>query len=196
MIVPRTFSTPRRYHPGYSLLGRWLRRRVGDARQAEAVFIVALAGIGLGVLLAQYGAWALLQPALTADPTGPLAVVFWGVQLCVFTLVGLTCLLGFQPSVEVICTASGLSMRQGERHLTLAYEAIDDAEPLAPLLFHRHYRRYAATRAFVYRPTGALLLLHTADGPVVLGLLEADLTALHRHLDARLAPTYPQTRVA
>ncbi|NNF58181.1 MAG: hypothetical protein HKN04_08055, partial [Rhodothermaceae bacterium] len=51
---------------------------------------------------------------------------------------------------------------------------------------HRHWRRYAATQAFVNRLPDELLLLRTTSGPVVLGLAPDALDRLEAHLAEHL----------
>jgi hypothetical protein len=50
--------------------------------------------------------------------------------------------------------------------------------------YHRHYRRYAATAAFVGAPRDELLLFRTERGPVVVGLGDAEAqAALRTHVE-------------
>ncbi|MFQ5571422.1 MAG: hypothetical protein ACE5G0_17225, partial [Rhodothermales bacterium] len=145
----RTFSVPSRFHPAYSLLGRWMQRLLGDTRRAEALFIVALSMILLGLILAQYVAWMFLKPAIVAEPIGTVAMTFWGCQIGGVMVCVLTCVLGFRPALTVTTTEGGLHLHQGTHTLTLAYNDITSVEPISPLLFHRHYGRYAATQVFI-----------------------------------------------
>ena len=181
--MPRSFHIPRRFHPGHSLLGCGLRRLTGDVRRAEALLVVALVG-GLLVLVgSQALAWTLLQAPLTQDPRGPVAIAFWGGQaaaLAVYVLVGW---IGFQPAITVRCMANGLILRQGRRALEIPYQAIDAAETVDALAFHRHWSRYAATHVFANRLPDRLLLLRTTSGPVVLGFSPSDQQALVAHLE-------------
>lgn len=180
----------RRFHPAYSLLGRGLRRLSADARQAEALFLVVLAGLGLLVLLTQFLSWALLQPVFTADPGSPARLVFWAAQLGSLLLLGLTCVLGFTPPITVACDAAGLHLRRGSQALDLAYDAIESAETVTALRFHRHWRRFAGTHVFVNRLDGDVLLLGTTQGTVALRLPETDREALLTHLAAQRTPAF------
>ena len=178
-----TFCIPRRFHPGYSLLGRGLRRLVRDPLRAEAFFILALTGLALLWLLVQYAVWAFLQPAPSA-PAGPAALRFWAVQGGALLFLVLTCVVGVAPAAVVTCAPGGrLRLRQGRRRLALDNAEIKAIKKITPLRYHRHERRYAATQAFVGRLRHDLLLLRTARGPVVLGLAPQDQAALQRHLD-------------
>lgn len=183
--MSKTFEIPARFHPGYSLLGRGLVRLTGDHRQAEAWYIIAVIAVGLGLLLAQYLGWALLKPTIQADPTGPAALTFWLAQLgggLAFLLLGCA---GMQPAVTVVCSPYGLDVTQGRRHHFVAYGDVDALSCITPELFHRHYRRYAATLSFVNRLPEELLLLRTAERPVVLGLGGEDRARLVAHLESR-----------
>ncbi len=186
----RTFYVPRRFHPAYSLLGRWLQRATGDERRAEALFLVVLSLLLLALLLGQYLAWALLSETILAAPTGPAAVAFWLAQGAGAGLCLTTCVIGFKPAVAVTADPAGLFLKQGRRTLTLAYDEIASAGPIPALRFYRHYARYAATLVFVNRHLDELLLLETIHGPVVVGLLAPDRAALLGLLEAHRAPTF------
>ncbi len=198
IILPHTFHVPARFHPAYSLLGRGLRRLVGDARQAEAFFLVALSMLALGLLLAQFFAWMLLKPVIQAAPAGPVAVTFWIGQVGAVVLCLSTCVVGFAPAIVVTATPSGLLLRRGDHERELRYEAITATASITALAYHRHYGRYAATQAFVNRMTPRVLLLHTPEAPVALGLLPEDHAALLHLLEERRAPSFdvPAARVA
>jgi len=182
----RTFHVPPRFHPAYSLLGRALRRLTGDARHAEALFLVTLSTGVLGLLLIHFLAWTKVQPAIEADPTGPTGLVFWLSQLGGLLACVLVGILGFAPAIDLTVTATALILRQGTRECTLPYTEILSVTAISALHYHRHYACYAATQAFVNRLTPQVLLLQTADGPVVLGLLGDDHATVQAHLEKRL----------
>ncbi len=186
----RTFHVPPRFHAAYSLLGRGLRRLLGDARQAEAWFLIALSMLGLGLLLAQYFAWVWLQSAILATPGGSVAAAFWLAQLGGLALCVTTCIIGFTPAVTVTMTPAGVHLRRGRHEHVLRYDAITSAESIPALLYHRHYGQYAATQAFINRMTPRVLLLHTPDAPVALGLLPDDHDAVRHLLEERLTPAF------
>ena len=171
-------------------MGRGLRRFLGDARQAEAWFLITLSMLGLGLLLAQYFAWVWLQPAIQAAPGGPVAMAFWISQLSALVLGLGTCVVGFTPAITVTMTPEGLHLRRGRHERLLDYEAITSAESIPALLYHRHYGQYAATQAFVNRMTPRVLMLHTAEAPVALGLPPDDHDAVLHLLEEHLAPTF------
>lgn len=186
MIEPsRRFLIPGRVHPGYSLLGRLLRRRLGDPLRAEAYHVVLLSAAGVVWLLGQYGAWAVVRDAVLAAPTGPVAVTFFAGQVASLTLLFLTGFLGFEPPVSVACEAGGVRIRKGEVDLYLPLDHIEAVVEVPARTYHRHYRRYAATRAFVNRPGASVLLIETPGGPVALGLEGRDADALRATLAYR-----------
>ena len=185
-----TFHVPPRFHPAYSLLGRGLRRRTGDARRAEALFLIVLSTLLLGVLLAQYFAWVWLKPAIEAAPLGPTAVAFWMSQVGMLAACLFTCVLGFTPAIAVSLTPTGLHLRRGKHEHVLPYNTITSAESISALLYYQHYARYAATQVFVNRMTPRVLLLHTPEAPFALGLPPDDHDTLLHLLEERLAPPF------
>lgn len=157
-----TFIIPRRFRPSYSLLGRWLRHRVGDDVHAGGIQVLVLVGAASLVVLVGQVMSALLGVS-----------VFW--QGGGLIGVGLIGLVGVQPRTVVRWVHPMLQIDQGNWHLTTR---VMEVETISPLVFHRHYRRYQATRAFYTMLGKDLLLLHTASGPVVLGLAAVDQRAL------------------
>ena len=186
------FRIPRRFDPRCSLLGRGLRRFSRDPLQAEAYFIVALTGLVLLWLLAQYAVWAFVQ---SAPSDSAAALCFWAVQGGALLFLALTCVVGVAPAAVITCTpGGGLSIRQGRSRLALENAEIQAIKKITPLRYHRHERRYAATQAFTGRLRHDLLLLRTARGPVVLGLAPEDQAAVRRHLEsARVHASADQT---
>ncbi len=177
------FQSPRAFDPSYSLLGRAFRYWTGDRLRGEAFFVVALTGLALLLLLAHYLGWALMRPILAEHPSWQM--LFRAGQLgsaVVWAVVGL---LGFRPAVTVTCTPTTLDLEQGMRSCTVRYDTIERVDTVSATTYHRHYRRYAATRVFVSHLPDEVLLLHTARGPIVVGLLDADAqAALRSHLSA------------
>ena len=185
--VPHTFHAARCFAPSYSLLGRWLRHRTGDARRAEAHLIVVLTLLGIGVLL---------FPALAGSLGSGLgggAYTLTGGAVLGLVLLGSAVLLGgvvgFKPALRVTCTPTVLQLRQGARTLTCSYADITHLAWISAVALHRHYGRYAGTQLFTGRvkTERRLLLLHTTEGPVVVGLPPDDLVTLFALLDDRCA---------
>jgi len=191
--VTPTFRSPRTFDPRYSLLGRAVRAWTGDRLRGEALYVVAVTGLALALLMSHYLGWALLQPVLTTSPSGE--TLFWAGQLVsVLAWAGLG-LVGVRPAVTVTCTSAGLALKQGRRSRQIPYDALETVEVTTATTYHRHYRRYAATAVFVGALRDEVLLLRTDRGPVVVGLADPDdQEALQAHVetagtDASLAAT-------
>ena len=181
------YRTSRRFHPGYSLLGCWLRRRT-DRRHAEALHILLLTGLALFLLLTHYLSGALLHEGFAAPPSG--AWIYWLSQAGCVGIALATCVIGFRPALTVTCTARALHLEQGDRSLAVPYTTLTSIQRISAQRFHRHERRYAATRVFIGELRDAVLLLHTAqDGPVALALPTSDLEALQEHLETARTST-------
>ena len=175
-----------------------MQRRLGDARRGEALFLVALSMIAIGLLLAQFLAWMWFQSAILADPTGPTAIAFWLSQVGALMLCLFTCVVGFTPTVVITMTPTALHLRRGKHERMLRYDEITSVASLSARRYYQHFGRYAATDAFVNRLTPEVLLLHTLDGPVGLGLPSEHHDAVRHHLEDHLAPPVerPVARVA
>ena len=180
MPVPLRFVIPRSLYPPASLLGRLVRRGARDARQAESLYVVTAALVlCLATLSSQWGwiGWG-------TDPD--TAVAYFVAQVVGGVLLVGTCLLGWRPRVVVAAHERKLDVQQGAEALSLHYGQVASAERITAEAYHRHWRRYAATRAFVGRLPEELLLLRTEAGPVVLGLAAPDLDRLESHLADRV----------
>lgn len=168
---------PRRFHPPHSLLGRWLQRRLGDARQAEAVYYLVLTGIALGLVLLQYLTWAVFEAPIRGNPS--LARAYGLGTFAVLGVVVGTCLVGWKPPIRVRVAGRALLIRQGRRLVRVPLQTIETVACIPALRYHRHERRYAATRSFVNRLEPELLLIRTCGGPVVLSLPAPERARLH-----------------
>jgi hypothetical protein len=157
------------------------------------MFVVAVTGLALALLMSHYLGWALLQPTLAGTPSGQM--LFWAGQLAsALAWAGLG-LVGVRPAVTVHCTSAGLEFEQGGRCRQVPYDALEAVETVSATTYHRHYRRYAATAVFLGALEDEVLLLQTDRGPVVVGLSDPDdQAALQAHAetagtDAPLAAT-------
>lgn len=178
--MPLRFAIPRSLYPPAALLGQLIRRVARDARQAESLYVVAAALVlCVGMLASQWG-WI----AFGTDPD--TAVAYFAAQVVGGALLVGTCLVGWRPHVVVTAHERKLDVQQGAEALSLHYGRIASVERITADAYHRHWRRYAATRAFVGRLPDELLLLRTVAGPVVLGLTAPDLDRLEAHLADRV----------
>ena len=186
--MTRTFESPRSYDPTYSLLGRLLRYWTGDRLRGEALFIVALTGLALVLLMTHYLGWALLKPLLVENPSWQM--LFWAGQLASVVVLGALGLVGMRPGVTVNCSPEGLDLEQGTRTRTVPYDDVERVETVSATRYHRHYRHYAATGVFVGEVSDEMLLLHTARGPVVISLADPEAqAALRTHVETARADT-------
>lgn len=184
--MTRTFESPRSYDPTYSLLGRLLRYWTGDRLRGEALFVVALTGLALVLLMTHYLGWALLKPLLVENPSWQM--LFWAGQLASVAVLGALGLVGMRPRVTVDCSPDGLDLEQGGRTCTVPYDAVEAVETVSAPRYHRHYRHYAATEVFVGDLSADMLLLHTAHGPVVIALADPEAqAALRTHVETARA---------
>ncbi len=190
-----TFHSPRTYHPSYSLLGRAVRAWATDRLRGEALFIVSFLGLCLGVLLAHYLGWALLEPLLATHPSWQ--TVFWGGQLVsLLGLIGVG-LIGSRPEVRVDCRRTEVVFQQGARRCRMPYADVKAVTRISARRYHRHHRRYAATRVFVSVLPEEVLLVRTDPGPIVVALPDPEAqTALQDHLTRAAAPTRPAPETA
>ncbi len=167
--MPQTYHIPGRYHPFYSLLGRGMRRWIGDERRAENLFIVAVVLGGTGLVLLQF----LVMAAIEFPAGGPPAWV-WAGQLGVLGAFLLTSMIGYQPKIKVTYSGRRLEIEQAGRSTTINCSDIESAELVSDQTYYTHYGRYARTRAFVNHLPPQVLLLRTENHPIVLGLREQD----------------------
>lgn len=188
MPVPLRLVIPRSLYLPASPLGRGVRRWAHDARQAESLYFVALALVlCLATLAGQWG-WI----AFGTTPDGAPSLAFLAAQVGGGLVLAGTCLLGWRPRVVVTARPETLDVRQGDEALTFHHGRIAAVERITAKDYHRHWQRYAATRAFVNRLPDELLLLRTAGGPVVLGLATPDLDRLEAHLAEHLEAARPE----
>ncbi len=169
---------------GFSPLARLLARKIGDVRRAENLFILASVGLFLTLMLGNQIGWAFIREEVLARPEGPLAITFWAIQLAAAFLYVFGCVVGFKPEMVVTWTPDGLHIESQGSVRFFAAEHIRTVQPIDPLTYHRHFRRYAATHIVVNRLPEELLLVDTVEGPLVIGL-EADDRTLLQNLMTR-----------
>ncbi len=179
----QTFIIPSAFRPARSLLGRWIRTRSIDDRQAESTYIVVAVVSVLALLLIHLLGWSFFRPL---DSGATIAFV---VAEAIFVLAFAGAAFAGRDSaitVRIETTALSISRSDGDE-LRVPYEDVDGVSRVKARTFHRHYSRYAETRAFVNRVHDELLLLRWKGTPVVLGLPEDDLRSVDRILNSRVA---------
>lgn len=196
VTLTRTFRSSRTFHPSYSLLGRAFRRWMGDRLRSEALFIVTVSGLVLGLLMLHYLGWALLQPVMKGPQGEDWQIGFWIGQLVSVGLVTGLGLIGFRPALHVSADADTLTLEQGSAALRLDRDRIEEVRTIPATTYHQHYRHYRRTRVFAGRPATDVLLLVTPDGPVIVALESlTDLMHLYEHL-TEASPEPAETRAA
>lgn len=195
---PAVFRIPSRFHPAYSMLGRWIAERAGDPRRAESLFIVA-SGVGALVLvLSQILTWTFLNPS-------PLP--FTLTQVTAAGLYAVVCLAGREPEITVEVTDRGVEIARRppadgfpwrlERRpeiVVVPFRRIRRIRTVPADLFYTHYARYAGTRVFVNRIPPDVLMLELPTGPLFLGMRPEDVGRFVRFVEERM--TTASTRVA
>jgi hypothetical protein len=168
------FHIPRRFSASRSILGRIIRRRIRDPRQAESTYIVAVVALVCFGAMLRIAARVILQDAIRADPTGNVAVLFFAAEVAailVFVVIGL---VGFTEPI-LVELSDNMRITRGSDTLTIDRSAVGVRE-ISRELYHTHYRRFSATRSFVASNREPHLLLIEAygvtgsEGPVVLEL--------------------------
>lgn len=175
----------------YSPVAKLIRKYVPDTLRAENLFILVSASIIIALMLANQVAWALIRNEVMAQPTGDVAIAYWLFQLGFAAVFFFTCIVGFKPATTITCTKTAINIQQGSTNISVPYQAISTVKTVSDVTFHRHYRLYKNTFAFVNEPQKEMVLLNTAQHPVVLGLKAADATDLMQHIDAQRQTTIP-----
>lgn len=141
----------------------------------------------MGVLIAHYLGWALLQPAMQAGDTQAWEMGFWFAQLGSIAVLILTGGIGFRPAVSATVDADRqlLSLEQGSDKLTLSLAEVNEVSIISARLFHLHYRHYAATRLFISELKDEVVILRTNHGPVAVAVSDGDAEAIAELLEAR-----------
>lgn len=193
-MAAASFHAPRRFHPGYSWLGRWLRRRT-DRLQGEALHVLVMTAVALILLLIHYLSWTLLHERFNTSLAWEAG--YWmsqGALLATALGVGV---VGFRPALTVTCDADTLHATQGGRTLRLPLDTVTSVETITARRYHRHERRYAATQAFIGVLGGTVLLVRRANGgPVIVALPPNAQAALRERLSTAVAPQPPHEHAA
>jgi hypothetical protein len=178
-MVERRYIIPSRIHPAFSLIGRRIGKRCGDSLQAESLHIAATVLVGVVLVLAQALSWTIFPHALSQDLS--FLVGAFVVFVALF-------LAGRQPEISVEMHSDALVVKTKPSGIRIPLGGIDKTSIIAGQLYYRHYRRFARTRAYVNRIPATVLLIETAEGPVVLGISESDQQELIDLLARTAAP--------
>ncbi len=160
------------------MLGRWINHYVKDRDRAEGILILGVALTSILLIVGFYIGWVIVQPAAEADPTGATALAYFAAQLITVVVFLLVTVIGFKPALTVTVEDHSLLITQGKKKRHIALSVITSVSTITPLQFHRHYRKYRDTQSFFNKIEGDLLLLTTAEGPIVIGLNQQDLATL------------------
>ena len=185
--MTRTFRSPRTFSLSHSLLGRAIRYITGDRLRGEALYILTITSLALGVLMAHYLGWALLQPAMQAGNTESWELTFWLAQVTSVAVLLLIGGIGFRPAVSATVDSEQehLSLQQGSDELTLSLSDVHEVSIVSARLFHLHYRHYAATRLFIGSLHDEVIILRTPHGPVAVAIADGDAGSLVELVDQR-----------
>lgn len=190
--MPSILTIPRRFHTGYSLLGKAVRKRIGDRLYAEGMYILILAAILICAVLAFYLGWALLQPVIQTEQD---AFIFACAQAFVAMFIFMTCIWGYKPALQIEYSSEALVIKHGDLARRISAGSVRSCSPLSALDYHRHFRKYGQTLFFSNRSSDHLMLIRTDDGPVVLGLPEQNWEAV-RHLLERSGSHKPSVETS
>ena len=145
-----------------------MRAHVSDARKGEAIYLLALTLLLFLLAMVQNVMWAATQSMPAGSPS--VVAVYWIGQLLAAALCFGVGVVGFRPGVFVRFDESALVVEQAGSTWVVPHTHIERVTTIPMLTFHRHYRRYARTRAFIGAPESHVVLIETREAPLVLGL--------------------------
>lgn len=163
------FEIPRRFDPTRSVLGCFLSRN-SDALQAEARYYFAAVMIVIGILIANFLAWAILKPTVMDEPLGTVALLYWTAQVSSVAGFLALCVVGFQRSATITVNESSLSVARGQDRITIRRSDIEDHKIVTPLAFHRHYRRYSNVSSYAVAGAEAYVIIRPPERVLAIGL--------------------------
>ena len=177
-MVPHHSTASRTFNANYSILGRIIRRSVRDAHYAEGILILTIALIFISLIVFFYIGWAFAEPIIAADTSGRYEVYYFLAQIGSFGLLSMLTLIGLKPKLEVSLDNQSIHIKQGRKQLFLLTSDILRVDVISAKQFHQHYRKYVNTKAFYTRLSSPLLLMETANEPVILGVSEDEQATL------------------
>lgn len=170
------YTSPRRFHPGHSLLGRWIRTRVPDERRAVGAYFFASGLILFGLIFAQQLAWALWL-VVGDGAAGWRLPLFYG-QLVSAGLYLVVCVWGFRPGFTVRLEGTELFIESTGAVLRVQARPTE-AIPMVPeRTFYRHHRVYARTRSFVVPGATEVWVVEDRGAVIGVGLPAEPMAAL------------------
>ncbi|MEM8598845.1 MAG: hypothetical protein AAGF99_02895 [Bacteroidota bacterium] len=162
-----TFRAPRSFHPPASLLGRGLRRWIGNPLRAEATYwIVLVLTVAVAVMGTQWG-WLWLRDMTTPETFLDAAVWYAGAQAAALVVFVLVAYVGWRPTVAVRLTDETLRIQQGPAALELPRSVLRTVRPIDATEEHRTLRRRVDVRRFVAKAYDPLLVMDVEDEPLI-----------------------------
>jgi hypothetical protein len=134
----------------------------------EAVYLLSLTLLLVLLGMTQNITWALLQPAMAAGES--IDIIYWIAQLFAAAMCFGIGIFGFQPGFSIRIDEMGLGVEQAGRSWIIPHPHIERVVMIPTIVYHRHYRRYARTLAFMGAKESHVVLVETREAPLVLGL--------------------------
>ncbi len=171
MSAKSYFIIKRKFDPQYSILGRYLHSRISDDWKAGSVYILAISVVVLVFVLAQQLSWAIVEPFVTSDPNGKVALAYWSGQVTFAGLILALGVVGFSPLFAVEIRTRDMKIYQdGKPVMQAALEDVDSIYRISAKEYHDVYRRATSTVTFATRVTTDVLVVVHGRKKLVLGL--------------------------
>ena len=156
--LPYRVRVAARFHPPHSLLGLAIRRRVGNAYDAETWYLV-VAGVLLAALL-------VVVLAVQSIAGGAMPVGFWaGVGLVPFLV-----LAGLRRGYVVSVDEGRLEVRRGREHHVIDLRRVREVSVLDPHAYHRGDARDDDVIRFVNDRRHRLVRVAADEAVLVVGV--------------------------
>ncbi len=194
-MTQRRFEIPGRFDPARSVFGRFASGRA-DALQAEARYYFATVMMLIGILIANFIAWAILKPTIMDEPLGTVALLYWGAQ--VLSIVGFSalCVVGFQRSTTVTVNDQKVAVVRGKDRISVSRSEIEGYEIVSALTFHRHYRRYSTVSSYAATGAEAYVIIRGRVKMLAIGLSMDDAEDMLDALESESVTHQEAVRVA
>ncbi len=132
------------------------------------MYLLALTLLLFVLAMAQNVLWAATQALSATSPS--VGAVYWITQLLAAALCFGGGVVGFRPAFTVRVDDAALIVEQSGSTRVVPLAHIERVTTIPLLTYHRHYRRYARTRAYIGAPEPRVVLVETCEAPLVLGL--------------------------